>query len=217
MNLPTCACILTKYLDEKGEKVVRPYTPCSTNATIGSFELMVKVYPDGKMTQHLVNMKIGDTLEFFFIKFNIKLQYPFNKKFIGMIVGGTGITPMIQALHAILGNKKDQTEVCILYGSRSSENILAKQLLDAWEKEYPQLSVTHVLSHEKEGSDWSGERGYISSDLMKKAFPDASGDMQIFVCGPPPMYKAFCGPRNEKEVTGLLKELGYAEDHVYKY
>lgn len=218
LNLSTCACILAKFTDQHGKDVVRPYTPCSTNAVVGSFECMIKIYPEGKMTQHLVNLKIGDKLEFKHIKFNVKLQYPFNKKFIGMIVGGTGITPMIQALHALLGNKKDQTEIAILYGSKTYDTILARSLLDKWSSDYARLTITHVLSQEPEDSKWDGERGRISKDLVEKTFPEPSGDMKVFVCGPPSMYDTFCGPRDKKdEITGILADLGYSPDNVYKF
>lgn len=48
LGLSTCACILAKGAsNEEGEPLVRPYTPVSTNAALGSFELMVKIYPGG--------------------------------------------------------------------------------------------------------------------------------------------------------------------------
>ena len=49
LNLSTCACILAKAdLPVEGkegetEAVIRPYTPISTNALIGSFDLLIKV------------------------------------------------------------------------------------------------------------------------------------------------------------------------------
>jgi cytochrome-b5 reductase len=91
LGLSTCACILARGgKDDQGNPVVRPYTPISTNNLIGKFELMVKIYPDGKLSQHMCNMPIGDTIDFKHINFNVKIQYPFNKKKIGMICGGTG-------------------------------------------------------------------------------------------------------------------------------
>lgn len=91
LGLSTCACILAKGgKDDEGNAVVRPYTPISTNNLIGKFELMVKVYPNGKLSQHMSNMPLGDSLEFKHIKPNVKIQYPFNKQKIGMICGGTG-------------------------------------------------------------------------------------------------------------------------------
>ena len=85
-----------------GSDAVRPYTPISTNAMVGKFELMVKIYEKGKMGQHLDSMEVGDFLDFKHIPFNVKVQYPFNRRVIGMICGGTGVTPMLQALHALL-------------------------------------------------------------------------------------------------------------------
>ena len=52
-------------------QVIRAYTPISSDDDIGFVDLLVKVYlpcerfPEGgQMTQHLNNMKIGDTLDF---------------------------------------------------------------------------------------------------------------------------------------------------------
>merc|ERR1740138_1608781 len=105
---------------------------------VGKFELMIKVYPDGKMSQFLETLEVGQPMHFKHVGGNVKIQYPFNdKKQIGMIVGGTGITPMIQALHCVLGNKDDTSKVAMLYGSKTSKEILAQETLDAWASAYP--------------------------------------------------------------------------------
>ncbi len=43
----------------------------------------------------------------------------------------------------------------------------------------------------------------------------------IFVCGPPPMMKAISGDKTpdykQGPVEGVLKELNYVEDMVYKF
>ena len=51
--------------------------------------------------------------------------------------------------------------------------------------------------------------------------PPAEGNI-VMVCGPPPMYKAVCGPKGTKEdpkaqgeLGGLLKEMGYT--NVFKF
>merc|ERR1719420_363960 len=149
---------------------------------IGRFELLVKIYDQGAMSQHLDGLKIGDSVEFKHIPFNVKVQYPFAPK-VGMLVGGTGITPMIQALHAVLGNAEDDTKVSMLYGSQKSDQILAGEILARWQEDFPdRLSVTHVVSNEPEDSSWEGERGFITRDLIEKHLgfgPD--DDASIFV------------------------------------
>lgn len=230
LDLSTCACLLVGAnipTVESGEPplVVRPYTPISTNAMIGSFDLLIKDYgPNSQMSNYLCKtLKVGEPVQFKHIEFNVKIQAPFvEPTTIVMLVGGTGVTPMVQALHAILGDEKSKSQkVVMLYGSKTSDDILGKELLDQWAKDYPeQLEVHHILSHEAEGSTWTGMRGFIDKERMEKYAPAASvgTDVKIFVCGPPPMYNALCGPRNEPaEIKGLLADLGYSADQVYKF
>ena len=138
---------------------------------------------------------------------------------------GTGITPMIQALHAILGEGPESQqsateEVTLLYGSRHKNDILGGEMLDKWAATH-QTKFKHVdvLSDEPSDSDYTGERGFIDKEKIVKYLPPASlgEDVVIFVCGPPIMYELLCGPRNEKEVTGILAELGYSSEQVYKF
>jgi len=229
LGLSTCACILMKGVDgpkdAEGNPVIRPYTPVSTNAMSGKFELMVKVYPDGKMSQHLDKLDVGQPVHVKHVGGNVKIQYPFNsKKEIGMIVGGTGITPMIQALHCVLGTKDDTSKVSMLYGSKSSNDILAKETLDAWATSCAdRFQVTHVLSEEPaEGSAWTGARGFITREMIEANFPKPESDCLIFVCGPPALYNVFSGPRDApgqppSELAGLLKEMGYKTEQVIKF
>ncbi len=227
LGLSTCACILAG-VEIDGEMVVRPYTPISTNADIGTFDLLVKRYPDGKMSSFLSELKASDekVVAFKHIPFNVKTQYPFKSpKTIVMIAGGTGITPMIQALHAILGDEEGIIEKThLLYGSRNFDDILGKDMLDKWTDENPEkLSVTHVLSHEEKDTasiDEAGvKKGYIDRKLIESIAPppSAGSDVLIFVCGPPIMYDVMCGGRTEEDVTGILGEMGYSADQVYKF
>eukprot|EP00977_Amphora_coffeiformis_P023018 scaffold12086_cov160-Amphora_coffeaeformis.AAC.5 len=70
LNLSTCACILAQ-AEIGGEGVVRPYTPISTNANVGYFDLLVKNYGEtAKMSRHMHEMKVGDKLNFKHIDFS---------------------------------------------------------------------------------------------------------------------------------------------------
>eukprot|EP00536_Pseudo-nitzschia_multiseries_P007305 jgi/Psemu1/304841/fgenesh1_kg.170_\ len=238
MNLSTCACILARASisgdgsdgggDGKAEDVVRPYTPISTNNLVGCFDLLIKDYGGNGMSNHMCKtMAVGETVDFKHIEFNVKKQAPFSQKKIIMLVGGTGITPMIQALHAILGGGDDnvapKNEVVLFYGSRTEDDILGRTLVDSWAKDYPdQLKVVHVLSDEVSGrSEWKGRTGYITREVIEKEAegygPECGDDVIVFVCGPPPMYSALCGPRGEDEVKGLLADMGYKKEQVYKF
>ena len=228
LNLSTCACLLAKAEIDSGanagstEAVVRPYTPISTNAQIGSFDLLIKNYKEnGTMSRYLCeDLREGDSVDFKHIDFNVKIQYPFANRRIGMIVGGTGITPMVQALHAILGdpNQDNGYTVDMLYGSRDSTDILGRELLDQWaENSNRRFRLTHILSGESAKSGWEGKTGHIDRAAIKEGLPGPDEDCMIFVCGPPPMYDALCGPRGEPELSGVLADMGYRADQVYKF
>jgi len=223
VGLSTCSCILAG-AEIDGEMVVRPYTPISTNADTGSFDLLIKKYPDGEMSSYLAGLSPSDekVVAFKHIPFNVKIQYPFGSpKFIAMLAGGTGITPMIQALHAILGDKEGATEKThLLYGSRTKDDILGQDMLDRWSSSHSEkFSVTHVLSHEEGDVVGDYKKGFIDRNLIESTVPppSAGSDVLIFVCGPPVMTEIMCGPRGEADVTGLLGEMGYSSDQVYKF
>ena len=64
---------------------------------------------------------------------------------------------------------------------------------------------------------WAGARGFISEPLLRQALTPPDADSALFVCGPPPMYEDLCGPRGVKEITGVLKKLGYRDEQVVKF
>ena len=220
LGLSTCACLLaTGGVGSDGEPVVRPYTPTSTNAQLGSFELVVKIYPDGVLSQALSALPVGSTdIKFKHIAPNVKVQYPFAAQHVAMLVGGTGITPMLQALHAILGTEGDTTTVSLLLGNKTEDDILLRTTVDSWAAQFPtRLRVTHVLSDAPPTSDWRGARGYIDADVIRAHVPPPAADPLIMVCGPPPMYAALCGARDDAVLAGTLAELGYAAGRVVKF
>lgn len=232
LGLTTCACVLACAElsdDDKGEivDVIRPYTPISANHQVGCFDLLVKDYGEhGWLSKYMCEeLPIGGTVKFKHIGFNVKISAPFKQQKIGMIAGGTGITPMIQALHAILGDgpedqRSDTDEVTLLYGSRSADDVLGGEMLDSWASAHDgKFRRVDVLSNEPADSEYAGERGFIDKDRIVRHLPPASlgDDVIILVCGPPVMYEMLCGPRNESEVKGILGELGYSSSQVFKF
>lgn len=161
LDLPVCACILVRGFTKEGEPAIRPYTPTSPNDTKGCFDLMVKIYEQGVVSQWLNNLEVGAMVGFKHIKFNIKSQYPFEgKQKINMICGGTGITPMYQALHKIVNTPGDSLQVRLLCGNKSPADILlSKELEELVEKAGGRVQVIHVVGTRIDQPDipgWSG-------------------------------------------------------------
>ena len=225
INLPIASCLLVRARigeeqeDGTKEYVMRPYTPTSASSAKGHFDLVVKVYEKGVMSKHFGEMKVGDELE---IKGPIvKLPYVANmRKHIGMIAGGTGITPMLQVAEAILKNPEDKTKVSLIFGNVTKGDIILRKELDEYQKAYPdRFDVYYVL--DKPGFFWKGGKGYVTAEMLKEKMPPPSDDSMVFVCGPPPMMNAISGDKapdkSQGELKGLLKTLGYTPDQVFKF
>lgn len=140
---------------------------------------------------------------------------------IALIAGGTGITPMYQLARQIFKNPDDKTKVTLVFGNVSEDDILLKKELSDLENTYPQrFKAFYVLDNPPKG--WTGGKGYINKDLLKTVLPEPKeGNIKLFVCGPPGLYKAISGtkvsPKDQGELDGVLKELGYNKDQVFKF
>ncbi|XP_042415864.1 NADH-cytochrome b5 reductase-like protein isoform X2 [Zingiber officinale] len=223
LGLDVASCILTRApigeeSDGRRKYVIRPYTPISDPDSRGYFDLLIKVYPEGKMSQHFASLKPGDIIE---VKGPIeKLRYsPNMKRNIGMIAGGTGITPMLQVVNAILKNPDDNTQVSLIYANISPDDILLKNELDRLSASYANFKVFYTV--DKPNRNWRGGIGYVSKDMVLKGLPSPGEDTLILVCGPPGLMQHISGDkakdRSQGELTGILKDAGYTEDMVYKF
>merc|ERR1712217_772934 len=200
-------------------------TPITTDDQTGYFELLVKGYPTGVVSKYLASLKAGGSVE---VKGPFaKLPYKANmKKNIGMIAGGSGLTPMLQVIKEILKNPADKTEVTLVFCNQTPADILLRKELDALaSSSNGQLTVLYVVDKNDANDKAIKHEGYVTADFLSSAIPAPSPDTLVYVCGPPPMLKAVAGnkkfekgkPPAQGEVGGILKELGYSEDMVFKF
>ena len=230
LDLPVCACLLLRApgATPEDEDVVRPYTPIAAEA--GSFDLLVKRYEQGKASRYLHDLAPGETVGFKHIAKNVKTQHPFSYRQITMIAGGTGITPMFQALSQMFGaaedseSQLDHTEVALLYGSATEADILLRDELDELARRAGgRLRVHHVVgrSPDDRPKGWTGECGWVDSEKVARLglSPTADGSSAAFVCGLPALYDTMCGPRDEDGLRAgtVLHRLGYAAADVVKF
>jgi len=64
LGLPIGQHITFKAKDADGKDFFRPYTPTTDDDTPGHVDFVIKVYPEGKMSQHLDKMEVGQTMLF---------------------------------------------------------------------------------------------------------------------------------------------------------
>lgn len=128
---------------------------------------------------------------------------------------------MYQLIRAIFQNPSDKTKVSLVFGNIREEDILLKQELHELENTYPQrFRAFYTL--DQPSDSWAQGKGHITKDLLKTVLPEPKEEnVKVFVCGPPGLYKAVSGekvsPKDQGELNGYLKELGYDKDQVYKF
>ncbi|KAJ1620725.1 hypothetical protein T492DRAFT_1075670 [Pavlovales sp. CCMP2436] len=202
-------------------EIERKYTPTSSDHDLGHCDLVIKVYegrkidrfPDGgKMSQYMAKLKVGDKMVISgpwgqneykghgHFKIGSKEKQVTH---VGMMSGGTGITPMLQVIAAILRDPTDKTKVSLLYANQSEGDILVRDMLEALQASHSdRLNVWYTL--DRPPTDWKYSSGFITEDMIKAHLPAPGPTTLVLMCGPPPMVKFAC--------QANLDKIGHAKD-----
>ncbi|KAF4949072.1 hypothetical protein FGADI_9146 [Fusarium gaditjirri] len=216
-SLPTTSTILglpigqhvTIKADVDGESVARSYTPVSNNSDLGVLELVIKAYPDGKLTsKYLATLEVGDEVLFRGPKGAMKYQPNFCKK-IGMIAGGTGITPMFQVIRAICEHDRDTTEISLIYANRTEQDILLREELDRFARRYPKnLKMYYMLDQPPE--NWKFGSGALETwsepNLSQIQKPVAVARLPIIIKGYASAGHVLVGSSDGKPIKTLVSD-----------
>ena len=84
----------------------------------------------------------------------------------GMIAGGTGLTPMLQIIRAIVRGRQygDKTQVDLIFANVKEEDILLRQDLERISKDDSGIRIHYVLNEPPEG--WTGGVGFVTADMI---------------------------------------------------
>ena len=203
--------------DGSGKEIVRSYTPISGDHQPGYVDFLIKSYPTGNISKYMASLAVGQTIRMRGPK-GAFVYTPNMVRHFGMVAGGTGITPMLQVIRAIIRGRPtgDKTQVDLIYANVSETDILLREDLDSLAKEDSGFRVHYVL--DKPPAGWTGGVGYVTAEMLEvsnralfylqewdtnaiqKWLPKSAPDVKLLICGPPPM------------VSGLKKasqSLGY--------
>ncbi|POY73959.1 putative Cytochrome-b5 reductase [Rhodotorula taiwanensis] len=171
-----------------GKLIQRSYTPTSSDDDVGFFDLLIKSYPTGNISKHFGQLKVGDHVDVKGPKGQMRYSPDYAQN-IGMIAGGTGITPMLQIIRAVLKNPLDRTNVSLIYANVNESDILLKSELDQLAAQHPdRFKVYYVLNNPPEG--WTGGVGFVTKEMIEEHLPAHAEDHKALLCGPPPMISA---------------------------
>ncbi|KAL2021933.1 hypothetical protein VTK56DRAFT_6352 [Thermocarpiscus australiensis] len=212
VGLPAGQHLLVRLRDPATrEAVIRAYTPLSEGTDAGALRVLVKIYRGdnapgggggggGRMTQALDALPLGYPVEF---KGPLgKFEYRGRgrclvggreravRRFV-MVCAGSGVTPIVQVLRAVVTDPGDQTGCLVLDGNRAEEDILCKGELDEMERgSGGRCRILYALS--RPGPGWKGLRGRMDRGLFEREVggPREERDTLVLVCGPEGMERA---------------------------
>ena len=225
--------VVSHILAVDAANIYREYTPITLDEyDKGYFDLVIRKYQSGHFSDKIFSrMNPGDALDFYGPI--VKIEYSPNvAKSIGMVAGGTGITPMYQVIRTILHNPCDETKIKLVYANKHYGDIILVNELTKLEKDYPdQLEILFVvedLPESKQSNAYAS--GRISSELLKHFLPEPNSERGLlFVCGPDGMMEHLCGKGNtdgsrhsadgatKPKLGGILKHLGYQDRLVIRF
>jgi len=214
---------------EAGQSVVtRAYTPTSSDKDIGYVDLLVKIYqpktvaafPDGgKVSHQLGKIALGDEITIsgpwglveYLGRSKIKVgRNIVTKRFVGMMAGGSGITPMLQILRAALEDREDATKFSLIYANQTENDILCRATLEDLEQRFPsRFRLHYTVDRAPQGGNWKYSVGFIDAPMITEHMPPKGDDTVIFACGPPPMIEFACKKNLEK--------LGYSKEQFVAF
>lgn len=180
-----------------GKDEIRYYTPILSHLDRGFFDILVKLYPTGKVLKQFAMLQVGQTVMFRGPVGRMLYEHNMAKE-IAMVAGGSGITPILAVLLAIVTDPNDTTTVLLIYANQTENDILLRDELDEFSLKYPGFTVHYTL--EQPPREWSGDVGYPTKAMMQKYLPLPGADKRLFVCGPPAMNAA---------VVLMAEELGW--------
>lgn len=106
------------------------------------------------------------------------------------IAGGSGLAPIVALIEQ--GVAEARAENCtVLFGARTQADLYYLDLIrDLGERWHGDFVLTPILSNEPANSDWSGQRGLVTTAIANLAKQSDFANDQAYLCGPPAMIDA---------------------------
>lgn len=162
-------------------------------------EFCIKIY--GDWTKSVSQLKIDDLLyisgpygEVIFDSANPNIVF---------LVGGVGISPIISCIRTLVGEEKNSS-VILLYGSQKPELIVYKKELEELQQKLLNLKIVHIMSNLEKNDSWSGERGFITQEIIQK-YINLQNNPVFYMYGPSIFVE---------KMQKLLKSLRVESDHI---
>jgi ring-1,2-phenylacetyl-CoA epoxidase subunit PaaE len=199
-----------------GEDVRRSYSICTPPGS-HVVRIGVKQIPDGAFSTHAVSqIAPGDQLDVMAPVGDFTAEPDAERaRRYGAIAAGSGITPVLSIISAVLDIERD-SRVTLLFGNRASNTIMFLEDLAALKDRFAdRFHVVHVLSREPQLVELF--HGRLDSERLEALFEaviDPDSVDEWYLCGP---FSMVMGERGLLEARGvnadrINDELFFSED-----
>jgi len=171
-----------------GEELRRAYSICAAPGS-GELSVAVKAIPGGRFSVFAnTDLQVGDRLEVSppTGRFILETRADKARHYLGL-AAGSGITPLMAMLKAVLENEPDST-FTLVYGNKTAADTIFRASLASLEQQYPaRFVLQYVLSRETNPPALSGriDRSTLHHILQRRGKGTAFDE--VFICGPEAM------------------------------
>ncbi len=174
---------------EDGYQTQRSYSIASEPEREGEVDITVERLNDGEVSSYLHDVLIvGDRIE---VRGPIGGYFVWEASIIEpllLVAGGSGVVPLMSMLrHRVAARANNPT--ALLYSSRSFEDVIYYNELDALNKANSGLKVFHTLTR-SQPADWKGYARRIDEAMLKEVAGPLGRSAQVFICGPTLMVES---------------------------
>lgn len=180
-----------------------PYCIVSPPTGDGRFELLVRVVPDGPLSQYLEGLRPGDEVAFRGpVGRSMAYGDPDDPRDLVLAATGVGVGPFLSLTTHLLAGGFERS-IHLFWGLRLVEDICLVDELDALEKRYPNFRYDVSLSQPP--ADWPGPRGRLTESMP--AMLERLGGTRFLLCGNGAMID---------ELARALSDVGVAQRFIYE-
>ncbi|CAH2311205.1 NADH-cytochrome b5 reductase-like isoform X1 [Pelobates cultripes] len=194
----------------KGLEIQRAYTPISRLDTRGHFDVLIKIYEHGLMSQFITGWKEGDWIECRgpFGGFSYR---PNQYGELVMLCSGTGIAPMLPILSSVTDNEDDETFITLVICCRTYEKLYLKSFLHE-QARFWNVRIFYVLSQEKSLGNLpmsyqeNTKIGRMDPNFMANMLKTCRRESYILICG---------SLTFNEDMREMLKQLGKTDSSLF--
>ncbi|MBN9695138.1 MAG: 2Fe-2S iron-sulfur cluster binding domain-containing protein [Zoogloea sp.] len=166
----------------------RAFSIASPPSADGEVELNIRIVPGGRGTTYVhETLRAGERVRItgpygrFFVKKSAAVPVLF-------MAGGSGLSSPRSMILDLL-EEGFERPITLVYGQRSRDELYYHDEFLALAAQHPNFRYVPALSHEPEGSGWSGFRGFVH-EAARGAFDNDFRGHKAYLCGPPLMIEA---------------------------